>query len=724
MNKNTNPLKSFSACALLAALFTGNTFWPEASATAELSLDSLYSAPSLLGTPPELVEWSDDGMRIAFLWNDQGYRNCDIWLFSLATGEKRQLTTHIDEANKHAQKSISEIRWLNNQQIVYLFEGDLYAVDLDGNSKALEARENAIEQLSVSPDGKYLSFVTDGDLWVSNAGEAKENARRLLKSGSKKIFVESYKWSTNGKSIAMVMADNTAVPDLDIHYFAQGNPQLLSVTRPFPGDETTKRRIGLLKVSDTGQTWLNRRDEKRPIWGYDWSPDSQSVFVDSSDFLAKNRTIFVYDATTAEQETFYSSHDPNRTYPGWAAAWAPDGNGLIVLSDDEGYYHLYHVPEAGSTPVPLTSGTWEVASFSVDSKNSQIYFIGNKDHIADRQLYRVELSPKANIERISTESGTYEPFYSPDFRQVAFRFSNDQTPPDLYHKSLRRSENALRITESQQDDFYSYTWADVRYVEFDSHVDGAPLVGRLYVPKNFDDTRCYPVIVGSVYRDTVRNQWGGSQNAGGQAPHPTWGLDQLLVSKGYLVFNVDVRSSWGHGKAFRNDLDEYGGIDVDDIESGVRYLVSRGFADPERVGIWGLSYGGLLTTMSLFKKPGVYAAGIAGAPATNVWHAFPQQMWVMGEPAGDDYPSRYERQSPFFQAEGLEDPLMIVHGTRDNVVLYSDSIALAEKLIANGKTFELVTLPGANHPWASENVEQTRFAFGKIVEFFDRHLKE
>jgi dipeptidyl-peptidase-4 len=143
------------------------------------------------------------------------------------------------------------------------------------------------------------------------------------------------------------------------------------------------------------------------------------------------------------------------------------------------------------------------------------------------------------------------------------------------------------------------------------------------------------------------------------------GLDQFLVSNGYIVLNVNVRGSWGHGRSFRNGLHEYGTIDIDDIESGVRYLVARGYADPARVGIWGLSYGGLMTTMSLFKKPDLYAAGVAAAPATNVWHAYPEQMRVMGKPAGDDYPARYERQSSVFHAAGLEDPLMIIHGTKD-----------------------------------------------------------
>jgi dipeptidyl-peptidase-4 len=215
----------------------------------------------------------------------------------------------------------------------------------------------------------------------------------------------------------------------------------------------------------------------------------------------------------------------------------------------------------------------------------------------------------------------------------------------------------------------------------------------------------------------VRNQWGG------RTSHPTWGLDQHLVAQGYILLNVNVRGSWGQGREHNQGLlGGYGNIDIEDLHSGVLHLVEKGYADSARVGIWGSSYGGLMTMMSLSKKAEVYAVGIAGAPATNVWHAYPEQMWVMGRADGDDMPGRYESQSALYQVDGVKDPLMIIHGNRDEVVLYSDTIAVANKLIARRQPFELVTLPGAGHGWDAEGNDQRVFAFNKIVEFFNRHL--
>ncbi|MGH9336009.1 MAG: alpha/beta hydrolase family protein, partial [Vicinamibacteria bacterium] len=166
-------------------------------------------------------------------------------------------------------------------------------------------------------------------------------------------------------------------------------------------------------------------------------------------------------------------------------------------------------------------------------------------------------------------------------------------------------------------------------------------------------------------------------------------------------------------------LMDYGGIDVDDLESGARYLKGLTYVDPERIGIWGSSYGGLLTAMSLMRKPGLYGAGVAAAPATNVRHATPHEVRVCRRP--EAHPEVYRRSSVVELGEELSDPLMILHGMRDSIVLFQDSVVLAEKLMRLGKNFDLVVAPSAVHTW-SENPYVARYLLGKLVDHFDRHL--
>jgi dipeptidyl-peptidase-4 len=148
-------------------------------------------------------------------------------------------------------------------------------------------------------------------------------------------------------------------------------------------------------------------------------------------------------------------------------------------------------------------------------------------------------------------------------------------------------------------------------------------------------------------------------------------------------------------------------------------LKSLPYVDPDRIGIWGWSYGGLLTAMSLFKKPGVYTAGVAGAPATNVWHATTGEVDLFYRP--NAHPEAYRKGSAVTYAENLQEPLMIIHGMQDSIVLFKDSVVLAETLMMAGKDFDFVPLPSSVHDaWHQPHV--AGHVMRKIVEFFDRHL--
>lgn len=686
----------------------------------EASIERFYNLPSVIGTAPAKPAFSPDGRYVAFLWNDEGYPFRDIWLYDIERETHSRLTDLGGaSAREEFARGVGEIEWLaSSERIAFTFRGDVWLADVDGGEpESLVKTEAGERQLRISPGGSHLAFVREGDLWVQPlSGGVFDEARRVLRTDSNKIFVERYHWSPGGDRIAVILADNTLVPVREIHYYEKGEHKLRRLSRPFPGDETTRRRIAILDITGSAEPLWLEHPEKHPIYGFSWSYAGDRLMVDSSSFLLEHRTIRTYDATSGEAALHYRFTEPRQLNPGWSAAWAPDDDGLIILSDREGWYHLYHQREPEGGLRRLTEGEWEVADFTVDADNARLYFRANEAHRAERQLYRLPVAG-GDIERLSTRPGTHEAVYGPDFAVAIDLYSSDIAPPDLYLHRLDEPGTAARVTMSPRPAVSEHDWADVRYIEFDSHVDGAPLIGRLSLPPDYEAGRRYPVIVGSVYADSVRNQWGG------RTAHPTWGLDQVLVGRGYVLLNVNVRGSWGQGKAFRQGLlSGYGGIDIDDLESGVRHLVERGIADPERVGIWGSSYGGLMTLMSLFKKPGLYAAGIAGAPATNVWHAYPEQMWVLGD-AIEGHFERYRRQAAFYQSEGLEDPVMIIHGSADAVVLYADSLALANRMIEQGKLFELVTLPGGSHAWDVDSLAQARFAFHKMIEFFDRHLK-
>jgi dipeptidyl-peptidase-4 len=219
------------------------------------------------------------------------------------------------------------------------------------------------------------------------------------------------------------------------------------------------------------------------------------------------------------------------------------------------------------------------------------------------------------------------------------------------------------------------------------------------------------VIFGPVYSNTVRNRWGGL----------TGTLQQYLVQRGYIVVQVDVRGSVGYGRRFREAfLMDYGGKDLDDLKAVADGLKQLAYVDGERMGIWGSSYGGLLSVYALLKRPELFAVGVAGAPATDPRAFGPDDVAITRDPRS--HPEAFVRGSAMTLGADLRGHLLIIHGLMDDVVPFRTTMALVERLLLLGKDVDLATAPAATHAWSSREHYAVYF-FRKLSEYFDRFLK-
>jgi len=218
------------------------------------------------------------------------------------------------------------------------------------------------------------------------------------------------------------------------------------------------------------------------------------------------------------------------------------------------------------------------------------------------------------------------------------------------------------------------------------------------------------VLFGPVYSNTVRNRWAGLYAT----------LQQYLaIEKGYIVVQVDVRGSTGYGRSFREAfLNDWGGQDLEDLESAVDYMKTLPFVDGTRLGIWGSSYGGTLTVYSLLKKPGLFQAGVAGAPATDPHYFGSDDVAIARRP--QTHPQTFTRGALQY-AGNLRDHLLIIHGMEDDVVPFSTSIALAEEFMRLGKDFDVAFAPAATHGW-TQRPYYARYLLTRLVDHFDRYL--
>jgi dipeptidyl-peptidase-4 len=735
------------ATILLAAMVPLSS--SRAQAPAPLTLARLTAQPSLFGTAPIAPVWSHDGARIAFAWHDAGLPLRDVWVAAATGGAPTRITDMArtfpyppatakdpdaqlaERVAARARGGVTDVAWTpDGRELVFVYRGDLFRVGADGSGLTrLTTTGAGRSELAFSPDGRFLSWLQDGDLWLSN--QQTEESAPLTRIGAPPLStipgarytrpdveISSYRWSPDSRHVAVQIDDRTRVRKIAIPNFLAPDTEIKMVRRDYPGDHDWMRSVGLIAISD-GRLRTIELPEKvdRRASNIAWSPDGKRLLVDQHSENAVHRWIYLVTAADGAVREVWHDERETRTTQLWNSEWRADGNAILFISDIDDRHHLYSVPADGGTATRLTRGDWSVvspgfggAALHVARASGDLFFVANKKHPGERQVYRMSGSG-GPMTQVTTLAGVHQPLVSPTGAHVGLLHSSDVTPPELYVADAKGGAPERRLTTSPPAEFASHRWAQPRYVTFKSRTDGVTLHGRLLEPPDLDRTKKYPVILGPVYAFTARNQWRGVYSA----------FEQFLATqRGCIGLQVDVRGSSGYGRAFREKLlRDYGGIDIEDLHSGVEYLKTLPYVDGERIGIWGWSYGGLMTTMSLFKKPGVYKAGVAGAPATNVWHATTGEVHVTRLPNLNA--DVFRRNSAYSFAEGLQDHLMLIHGVVDDIVLFRDSAALAEKLMMLDKNFDFVMLPSSPHA-AVQKDYVARFILQKIAEHFDRYL--
>lgn len=718
-----------------------------------LTLEMAVGSPSLTGTAPSSPVWSPDSQWLAFLWNDGTQPGLDVWIAPASGGAPRRVTDLASVPAGFAgappagrgpgpnqpQQRLARARgsgdatlvWTRDAEALLLNHvGQLWRVPLDGSGLTrLTPSPGPKLAAAMSPDGRAITFLQNGDLFLQDlqSGELTQATRDSVAAegsqagasgqGFDAQFI-AYKWSPSGRHIALQFNDNRNVRQILVPNYLAPETEVLSIRRGYPGDEHGPvQRIALYAV-DGRQTAFARlpATPSRTTLTFDWSPDGRHLIVDQASFDAVHRWIYLVNTEDASVRELWHDERATRVTVLWNSAWQSDSQGILFISDHEGRHRLYAQPIGGGAPKLLTPGEYSVVGdappsvLSVAPGSKTVFFVTTRKNPYERQVYRVAQAG-GEVAQVTTLAGTHLPFASPDGTKVAVLHSNDVTPTDLYVVEAAGGSPERRITRSPRKEFDAVRWVQPRYVTFKSRTDGVTLHGRLIEPRNLDRSKKYPVILGPVYRDRVRNKWDERSGA----------LQQYLTIEGeYISFQVDVRGSNGYGRDFREQiLKRYGEIDIDDLQSGVEYLKTLPYIDPDRIGIWGSSYGGLMTVLSVFKKPGVYKAAVAGAPATNTWHATSTHVRLGRDPKTD--PENYLAGSAITYGENLQDRLMIIHGMMDDTVLFQDSVVLVEKLMSLRKNFDFVAVPSASHAWSQRDYHAV-YTFTKLVEHFDRYL--
>jgi dipeptidyl-peptidase-4 len=723
-----------------------------------LTIERVASLPSLTGTSPASPTWSPDSRWLAFRWNEAGWPFRDVYVVRADGTGRRRLTDMqrtdpapdppagnstdalAARAAARARGGVSEIAWgADSRHLLVVSRGRLFRVPLEGGAPMpLPAGE--VSDIAVSPDGSTLAFLRDGDLWRWRLDGSREPERltTIAVPGIGRVPLGTYNraevevgtgvwgadwppfaWSPDGRTIAFHLVDRRHIRKVPFPFYLGDETTVNELRRGYPGDENERRSLALIDMETRFVQPIPLPEPgARGVSDYQWSPQGQ-LLVDHVSDTGAERWLYVVHGTSGEPRLVWHDRRETRIYPAYVARWLPGGTRILFVADLGERDHLYTLDLDPALverhPVAFTAGDWDVAgergaaSVRIGPDGAAVFTATLKNPY-ERQVYR-QSGETAIPAPITSRPGVHVPTLSPDGRHLASLWSDDVTPPELLVVEARPGAQETRVTTSPPAEFDRHAWVRPRYATFRNAVDGFAVHARIIEPASLDRSRRHPVIFSGVYSNTVRNRWGGL----------TGTLNQYLVQQGYIVVQVDVRGSVGYGRAFREAfLMDYGGRDLDDLQAVADGLRKLPYVDGTRMGIWGSSYGGLLTVYALLKRPGLFAAGVAGAPAVDP-HAFgPDDVAITRSPL--THPEAFVRGSALGLGENLRDHLLIIHGLMDDVVPFRTTMALAERLMLLGKDFDVATAPAATHAWSAREHHAVYF-YRKLVQYFDRYLR-
>lgn len=374
---------------------------------------------------------------------------------------------------------------------------------------------------------------------------------------------------------------------------------------------------------------------------------------------------------------------------GGTLGWLPDNKHIYFQSETTGYSHLYILEVTTKRKKALTSGNFEVFDPFISKDKKHWYLTTSEVDPGERHFYKMPLMG-GKMEKLTNLTGNNEVSLSPDEKYLAIRHSYSNQPWELHYKPNMANVKETPLTNGQTEEFSSYNWRDPQIIHITAS-DGAKVPARLYTPTAEANNGAGVIFVhGAGYLQNVHKWW--------STYFREYMFHNLLADLGYTVLDIDYRGSAGYGREWRTAIYRHmGGKDLSDQVDGAKYMVEKLDVDPERVGIYGGSYGGFITLMALFNESDIFKSGAALRSVTD-WahynHGYTSN--ILNEPSND--PIAYKRSSPIYFAEGLKGHLLIAHGMVDVNVHFQDVVRLAQVLIELEKdNWEMAVYPAEDH---------------------------
>ena len=669
--------------------------------------------------------WSPDGKHVAFIWDRAGVANLYV---ASADGKGKPVAL-----TSFREGQIDDFFWSHDSQSVYFpHDGDLWQISLSGGTpKAVWTTPAHESDIVPSPDGTRVAFARNTPA-SQDAQHKAELVLRSLSDASESVLAQDNShigrviWSPDGNSLCYTAGGKIIHHDQAPPY--SGAKILYRTEEYVPG------QIYARKVSGGEPVAIGTPGE---YGGLAWIDSTHLVFDgQSSDF--KKYSIYVADVSDGKPRAIHEiTEEKFWSIPDWGEAGAqpwpsPDGKWIAFLSDEDGWDHLYVMPATGGAATQITKGHFEAwrPTWSHDSK--RIAFDANEpERLGDRRVGIATINDDpahAPLVYITSGNGTnIEPHWSPDDSRLVYQHTDTHNSADFFVAQFsvgaKSTPGPVRLSDSMPATMDKSLFVEPQFVHFPG-ADGQPVPGWLFVPKNLDRSKKNPAIIW-IHGDGVNQNYDGWHVQRNYAVY--YSFHQYLLQKGYVVFAPDYRGSIGYGRDWRTGVHmDVGGKDAKDAWMSANYLKTLPYVDPDRIGVWGLSYGGFFTLIAMTDQPKLFRAGVdvAGVVDYVMYYNDPYHGdWTasrIGTP--EQNPQVYANASPLSHIDRLERPLLVLHGTSDVNVPYLESVWLIDEALKKGKghLVSYMMYPGEFHYFTRAHVLGD--AWHRVDDFFALHL--
>jgi dipeptidyl aminopeptidase/acylaminoacyl peptidase len=744
----------------------------------DFSIKNIMRGPELYGRQPENVRWSADSKWIYFTWLEPGSdwrEQAKQFRVRAVPGAKPERVS-AQQADSTGPRFARGARSHNGRYTAVEFNGDIYINELtSGTTRRLTQTVEAERSPQFSTTDREIFFVRNNNVYgldLANGflrqltdirsgpapvtdsakaqgqrGRLEQQQRDLLQAVRDRIRADSLAraerlaqdslglkpvYLQTGEQVSDFAVSPTAASLLiATRTPAAGNrttdiPQYVTRSgyteelrgRTKVGDAGQKGRIALINLPAAKVTWLkvfpaDTTTGNFELLGWNDTGTRSLIYAFSGD--NKWRLLETVDAA-GKVATIEAARDT--AWIGGPCAdcggWYDHGRRIWYVSEPDGFSHLYTTAADGSAKQQLTHGRWEVRDAALSPDERWFYLHTNEVSPFEQHLYRMPVAG-GQMEKMTTKAGKHTAVVSPDGQLVADVYSYVNRPPDLFLSQAKPGAQESQLTTSASAEWLSFPWIVPEIVMVPAS-DGAQVPAHIYRPADLHAQSNGAAVIfvhGAGYLHNVGNFW---------SEYPReYMFNQFLASKGYVVLDLDYRGSDGYGRDWRTAIYRHmGGRDLQDQVDASKYLNANYHIDPERIGLYGGSYGGFITLMALFTEPKHFGAGAALRSVTD-WAHYNEGYTsnILNLPQNDTL--AYRQSSPIYFAEGLEDPLLMAHGMVDTNVHFQDIVRLTERFIELGKTrWELAVYPVESHGFVQPSSWTDEYR--RIFALFERYL--